>query len=147
MTLLPMLISGGLAIDDRGALQFANDFDLSAYKRFYIIRNHESRFVRAWHAHKIEGKAFTVIDGAAVIGAVQVTDWDNPDRSVTPQRVVLSSAMPSVYVIPPGFANGLMTLQPNTEVLVFSTLAIDDAMKDDFRFDSRYWNIWSIEER
>lgn len=84
------LIKGGVAVDDRGALQFVNDFDVSCYQRFYVISSHQPRFVRAWHGHKVEGKAFTVVVGAAVIGAVAIDDWVNPDTSRAVQRVVLS---------------------------------------------------------
>jgi len=141
------LIKGGVAVDDRGALQFVNDFDVSCYQRFYVISSHQPSFVRAWHGHKVEGKAFTVVVGAAVIGAVAIDDWVNPDTSRAVQRVVLSATCPSVFVVPPGFANGSMTLQANTQILVFSTLSLEAASQDDFRFDARLWNIWDIKER
>jgi len=128
----PFLIKGGVSVDDRGALQFANDFDVGLYRRFYIIRNHRSGFVRAWHGHRVEGKAFTVVSGSAVIGAVSIDNWTNPN---------------TLQPVPPGFANGLMTLQDDTEILVFSTLPFDAASHDDFRFDARLWNIWDVKER
>lgn len=143
----PFLIKGGVSVDDRGALQFANDFDVGLYRRFYIIRNHRSGFVRAWHGHRVEGKAFTVVSGSAVIGAVSIDNWTNPNTLQPVERVVLSATSPSVFVVPPGFANGLMTLQDDTEILVFSTLPFDAASHDDFRFDARLWNIWDVKER
>ena len=50
----PVIIEGGLAVDDRGELMFANDFGMESVRRFYTVSNHNSGFVRAWHAHKQE---------------------------------------------------------------------------------------------
>jgi dTDP-4-dehydrorhamnose 3,5-epimerase-like enzyme len=143
----PTLIEGGIAVDDRGQLTFANDFNLSNYRRFYMIKNHSSQFVRAWHGHKLEGKAITVVEGAAIIGAVQIDDWSNPSSSLTPARFVLSAKKPSVLMIPPGFANGIMTLTENTIVCVFSSSSLEDSQGDDYRYPSRLWDIWTAEER
>lgn len=143
----PQLIEGGLAVDDRGQLLFANDFNLSQYRRFYMISNHADQFVRAWHGHKLEGKAITVASGAAIIGAVEIDDWDSPSQSLVPHRFVLSSKKPSVLIIPPGYANGIMTLTSETIVCVFSSSSVEESRGDDFRFPSRLWDIWNAEER
>ncbi len=65
-------IPGGLAVDDRGALRFCNDFDMSNAKRFYVVSNHEHRTIRAWHAHKVETKYAYVASGAALIAALTI---------------------------------------------------------------------------
>jgi dTDP-4-dehydrorhamnose 3,5-epimerase-like enzyme len=147
MANVPELIEGGLAVDDRGQLLFANDFVLSNYRRFYMIRNHADQFVRAWHGHKLEGKAITVAEGAAIVGAVEIDDWEKPSPSLVPHRYVLSSKKPSVLLIPPGYANGIMTLTPNTIVCVFSSSSVEESRGDDYRFPSRLWDIWTAEER
>ena len=36
----PKVISGGVAIDDRGSVTFVNDFDFLGVKRFYQVQNH-----------------------------------------------------------------------------------------------------------
>ena len=143
----PVLLDAGIAIDDRGELVFANGFRLDGYKRFYFIKNHKSHFVRAWHGHRNEGKAILVIEGAAVVGAVQIDDWGSPSQSSKVHRVVLSSKKPSIYQIPPGYANGIMTLTANTIVCVFSSSTLEESSGDDYRFPSRYWDIWPVEER
>jgi len=143
----PVLIDGGIAIDDRGQLIFANDFRLDEYKRFYLIKNHEARFVRAWHGHKLEAKAIIVVEGAAVVGAVKVDNWTTPSSDLVPHRVVLSSKKPTVFLIPAGFANGIMSLTPTTLIAVFSSSTVEDSRGDDYRFPSRLWDIWSVEER
>src|SRR5262245_66287388 len=60
----PRLIAGGIAVDDRGAVRFVNDFDFAGVKRFYWVTNHRSGLVRAWHAHRRETKHVTVLRGA-----------------------------------------------------------------------------------
>lgn len=143
----PTLIKGGLAVDDRGSLRFVNDFGFSGVQRFYMIENHKAGFVRAWHGHKLEGKYFLCVQGSLLVGAVAVDNWDKPSKDLKPTRLVLSHQSPGILAIPPGYANGLMSLTENAKLMVFSTTPLEVSMKDDYRFDSRYWNIWNIEER
>jgi dTDP-4-dehydrorhamnose 3,5-epimerase len=49
--------------------------------------------------------------------------------------------------LPPGYANGLMTLSPETRIMVFSTSTLQESLGDDIRFEARFWNPWTIEER
>ena len=143
----PILIAGGLAVDDRGELGFVNDFRLDEVKRFYTVANHRRGFIRAWHGHKREAKYVTVVNGAAVVGAVAIDDWESPTRELRVQRFVLSAHKPAVLYIPAGYANGFMSLTENAKLMFFSTATLEDSMGDDVRFESRYWDIWSIEER
>ena len=48
------MIEGGIAVDDRESLIFANGFNMESIFIFYTVINHNSGFVRAWHAHKQE---------------------------------------------------------------------------------------------
>ena len=143
----PQLLKGGLAVDDRGAVSFVNDFNFSDVKRFYIVENHKQGFVRAWHAHKNEAKYVMVVKGSAVIGAVQIDDWDNPSKDLKVNRYVLSEKNPSVLYIPAGFANGFMSLSNDTKIIFFSTSELKDSLNDDIRFDAHYWEAWQVEER
>ena len=53
MSKKPTIIEGNIFIDDRGELSFFNTFnDFNKIKRMYIVSNHKSHFIRAWHAHK-----------------------------------------------------------------------------------------------
>ncbi len=142
-----MLLRGGSATDDRGSLFFINDFDTAKARRFYIVTNHASGFIRAWHAHRKEGKFVTVLRGAALIGAVRVADMANPDPRATVERYVLSERSPSMLYIPPGFANGAMTLTPDAMIQYFSTSTLEESKGDDIRFDARLWDPWRVEER
>lgn len=141
------LIKGGLAVDDRGDVSFVNDFDFSGVKRFYMVQNHEQGFVRAWHAHRNEGKYVLVVRGAALVCAVKVDDWTKPSRDLPVHRHVLSEKAPSVLFIPPGFANGFMSLTPDAKLMFLSTSTLADSLQDDIRWDARYWDPWHVEER
>lgn len=143
----PVVLSGGLAVDDRGEVGFVNGFDFAGVKRFYTVRNHHRGFVRAWHAHRREAKYVTAVSGAALVGAVRVDDWDRPSASIPVVRHVLSAAQPRVLFIPAGFANGFMSLTDDTRLMFFSTSALDESKNDDVRYDARHWDIWTIEAR
>jgi len=143
----PQLIEAGVSIDDRGKLMFANDFDFHDVKRFYMVSNHKTGFVRAWHAHKKEAKYILVVCGAAIVGAVEIDNWESPSTKAQINRYVLSTDKPSLLYVPAGFANGFMTLTPETQVMFFSTSTIEESKNDDYRYPARYWDIWNVEER
>jgi len=143
----PRLIEGGLAVDDRGSVGFVNGFDFAGVKRFYEITNHRQGFVRAWHAHRREAKYVTVVAGAAIVAAVAVDDWEQPSKSAQVHRFVLAAERPAVLYIPPGHANGFMSLTADAKLIFFSTATVEESREDDVRFDARYWDAWSVEER
>jgi dTDP-4-dehydrorhamnose 3,5-epimerase-like enzyme len=145
--LIPILISGGLSCDDRGEVGYVNDFNFENVKRFYTVSNHRQGFVRAWHGHRRERKFVTAVSGAALVGAVRIDDWDQPGRQLTPERFVLSANKPSVLCIPPGYANGFMSLTQDLKLMFFSASSLDESMGDDIRYDSRFWDIWQVVER
>jgi dTDP-4-dehydrorhamnose 3,5-epimerase len=143
----PELLRGGLAVDDRGEVAFVNEFAFADVKRFYTVSNHAQGFVRAWHAHRNEGKYVLVVSGAALVCCVEIDDWDNPSADLDVKRFVLSERSPAVLRIPPGYANGFMTLSPDAKLLFFSTSTLEESLGDDVRFPARFWDPWSVEER
>jgi dTDP-4-dehydrorhamnose 3,5-epimerase-like enzyme len=143
----PRLITGDSAIDDRGEVSFVNDFSFAKVKRFYMVRNHRAGFVRAWHGHKREGKYVLPVTGASLVAAVAVDDWENPSAGLKVHRFVLDAAKPRVLYVPPGYANGLMSLTADARLMFFSTSTLEESKGDDIRFPSRYWDVWSVEER
>ena len=143
----PEIIDGGLAVDDRGELAFANDFDMDLVRRFYTVRNHKSNFVRAWHAHKQESKFVSIVSGSAILAAVKIDNWDRPSKDLTLNKFVLSANKPSVILIPGGYAHGYKTLTEETKLIFFSTATLEESINDDYRFDAYYWDPWEIIER
>ena len=120
----PKIIEGALSVDDRGTVGFVNEFNFSGVKRFYVVRNHRKGFVRAWHAHRQEGKYVTVVAGSAIIGVVPIDYWQHPSKDARVQRFVLASTKPAIVFIPPGYANGAMTLTDDAVIIYFSTASL-----------------------
>lgn len=143
----PHVFNGGLAVDDRGEIAFVNEFDFEDVKRFYMVSNHKAGFVRAWHAHKHEAKYVMAVSGEAVIGAVKIDDWKKPSRNLAVERYVISSKKPQVLYIPPGYANGFMSLTSDLKLTFFSSSTLEESANDDIRYDARYWDIWDVIER
>ena len=143
----PRVIEGDLGIDDRGEVAFVNEFHFDGIKRFYVVTNHRAGFVRAWHAHRRESKYVTAVQGAAVVAAVPIDNWESPSKQAPMHRHVLSSRKPAVLCIPAGYANGFMSLTDDTKLCFFSTATVAESQGDDFRYDAWYWNPWDILER
>ena len=143
----PFIINGDLSVDDRGELMFVNQFNMDLVKRFYVISNHKSGFIRAWHAHKIESKYVFIVNGTALISTVKIDDWNNPSSDLAIDKFVLTAKKPSILYIPNGYANGFKTLSSDTKIIFFSTSTLGDSIDDDYRFDAYKWNPWEIVER
>jgi dTDP-4-dehydrorhamnose 3,5-epimerase-like enzyme len=142
-----VMMSGTLAVDDRGEVGFVNDFHFHGIKRFYTVSNHRAGFIRAWHGHRNEGKYVTAVLGSAVVAAVRIDDWENPSPKLSVDRFVLSAKRPSVLFIPAGYANGFMSLTDDLKLMFFSTSNLEESAGDDIRFDSRLWDPWQVVER
>lgn len=140
-------IEGGLLVDDRGEVAFVNGFAFEGVKRFYTVSNHRVGFVRAWHGHKRAGKYVLVVKGAALVGAVAIDNWDTPSKAARVERFVLSAHKPALVCIPPGYANGAMTLTAGTKIMYFATDTLEETKQDDYRYDAKYWDIWRVEAR
>jgi len=134
------IINGGLSVDDRGSVTFINDFNFSDVKRFYVVENHRSGFIRAWHGHEKEGKYVFVVKGTALIGAVDM-------NSESPKKYILSDRSPKILYIPPGHANGFKTLEEDTRIIFYSTSTLQDSLGDDIRFPFDRWDIWKEDFR
>jgi dTDP-4-dehydrorhamnose 3,5-epimerase-like enzyme len=143
----PELIVGKRFTDDRGTLQFINEIQLTQFKRFYLIENHNIGFVRAWHGHMLEGKAFIPVQGAFIVGVARLNSNAKPDHTFEPEKQVLDASSPSALLVPPGFANGLMSLTQGAKLMVLSTSTLEESMNDDYRFPYDLWNIWQIDYR
>lgn len=143
----PRLIEGGLSVDDRGSVAFVNSFAFDGVKRFYVVANHRAGFVRAWHGHKLERKYVMVVAGSAIVGAVRIDNWEHPSKDLPVHRYVLSAEKPAILYIPPGYANGFMTLTADTKLIFFSTASVEESRNDDIRYDAHYWDAWKIVER
>lgn len=140
-----LLIDGGVSVDDRGSVRFANGFQFQNVKRFYQVQNHRAGFIRAWHGHKKEEKYVWVASGSAIVGLVPLDA--NPGDLCQLKKIVLSEQSPKVLRIPAGHYNGFMSLTANTRILFFSTSTLEESSKDDIRLPYDAWNIWNEDYR
>ena len=143
------IIEGGIYQDDRGELIYFNDFDMSNVKRFYQIRSsnlpYSNSQVRAWQGHKIEEKYFYVNQGKFLIAAVKIDDWQKPSKKLKVETYILHSGSPQILRIPAGYANGIMAIEADSVITVYSTLSLAESLKDDYRFDKSWWVNWERE--
>ncbi|MFX1355725.1 MAG: NAD-dependent epimerase/dehydratase family protein [Promethearchaeota archaeon] len=143
------LIPGGIAIDDRGSLSFANEFNFYGVKRFYQVQNFSTSTIRAFHGHLNEAKYVYVAKGSAIVAAVELDDHESPSKKQQVNRFILSDKNPQVLFIPPKYANGFRPLEEDTRILFFSTSSLEESKGDDYRYPVDYWGkeIWEVEDR
>jgi dTDP-4-dehydrorhamnose 3,5-epimerase-like enzyme len=142
MTNKPLLIAGGIYEDKRGKLAYVNEFNFNDVKRFYTIHNKSINIVRAWQGHRFENKYFYVISGSFLICNVKIDNWKNPSKNLPVEKFILSSNVSQILIIPAGYANGIKALEENSEILVFSSNALEDSSNDEYRFDEDMWLNW-----
>ncbi len=133
------ILEGGIAEDKRGSVSFVNAFTFKNVKRFYRIQNSLENPIRAFHGHMKEAKYFYVASGSIILCAVPLDNPNKPSKETKVQKYVLSAKKPTVLYIPPGYANGFKSLEPQTIVIVFSTASLQESLDDDFRYPANYW--------
>jgi len=139
----PQIIQGNIHEDERGKLFYANEFDLSEVKRYYIIEHPDTKVTRAWQAHQKEQKWFQVISGSFLVAVVQPDNWENPSEKLEVRKFVLNADKNQILHIPGNFANGFKALEKNSRMIVFSDFSLEESSKDNFRFDSKLWFDWN----
>ena len=145
--MIPKIIKGNKVFDNRGSLRFSNTLSLKNVKRFYIVHNYDINFIRAWHGHLKEEKYITCIKGTFQVSAVKISKVRNPNKKTKINNFTLNQSDNDFLYIPKGYANGSMSLELNSELLIFSTLSLKESMRDDYRYDYNYWDPWKINNR
>lgn len=146
----PFSIDTEVFLDDRGSfvpfIDLAKHVDLAkkigAIKRVYYVHNHAPHIVRGFHYHDHEWKIFTVAAGAAKFVAI------NPRNPGDRHIFVSSDRKNRTIVVPPGYANGWVSLAANTILVCASNSTTEESVGDDKRFDPMKWgDVWSIKGR
>ena len=137
------IIKGGQYVDERGKINYANEFSFEDVNRFYIITHPDTETVRAWQGHRYEKKFFFVVQGSFVIAWVKIDDWDNPSKNLKADYLIMNEKDSPVLSIPPGYANGLKAMEPNSKVLVLSEFELEKSVDEKIRFDSNLWFNWN----
>ena len=139
----PEIIVGDVYNDQRGSIEFVNNFKLDDIKRFYAIEPANLNIVKAWQAHKEEQKWFYVIAGSFKIVIVKIDNWESPSNNLFLYEFNLNADRPEVLHIPGGYANGFKSMEPNSKVIIFSNFTVKQSASDDYRFDQNNWFDWS----
>ena len=136
----PKLITGGNHSDDRGTIRFNNAFDASEIKRFYLIENKGTTFVRAWQGHRIEQRWFSVLQGSFKIELIAIDDWGNPSKKLQPEVFVLSSDTFDVLYVPKGYVSSIQSLEEGAKLVVMADYLLGE-IKDEYRYDVDYFKV------
>ncbi|MBU3927262.1 MAG: hypothetical protein KKB74_05605 [Bacteroidetes bacterium] len=135
------LITGNTYTDHRGTVRFVNDFTFEGIKRFYTITHPDTNTIRAWQGHKIESKNFYVTKGSFLINWINIDNWEEPSKDLKINTHTLTDTQSEILIIPPGHVNGFKALEPDSTMIVFSDMLLEDSKEDDFRFPVEYWDI------
>ena len=138
----PQIISGGTFKDHRGSLRFVNEFKFEGVKRFYFIKHPNIDFVRAWQGHQFEAKYFYPIKGTFVVAWVKIDDFASPSKTLIPDYHIISEEISELIFIPPGYANGIKALKPESELMIFSDMEVEKSIEENKRYDSNLWFDW-----
>jgi len=120
-------------VDDRGYISqiYNSDFP-NKLARFYLVGNFAKGTVRGMHYHQREWKYFFVTKGSAKF---VISPTDKPSKKT--QTFVLSDKNSSLLVVPPGYYNGWVSLENETQLLGMSSFTLKETLANDKRIDPR----------
>lgn len=136
------LIQGDTYIDDRGKLDYFNNFDMSPIKRVYFTTHFNLDVVRAWQGHTIESRWFICVSGSFNIKLIEIDNWEAPSNLLTVENYVLNSEKKQVLYIPNGYVNGFRALKTDSKLMIMSNYNFNEIKDDQIRFDQNKWNEW-----
>lgn len=139
---IPYLINGGKYIDERGRINFINDFDMSQVKRLYYTEHFSTQVIRAWQAHIIEKRWFLCVEGSFTVKLVGIDKIENPSENLQVHEFELNAENPQILYIPPMYANGFQAKEDNSKLMIFSDYAFGINPNDQVRFDKNKWTQW-----
>lgn len=138
MKVLPQIIKGNSHADDRGVLQFNNDFNALGVKRIYTIQNRDTEFVRGWQGHKIEQRWFSAVYGSFKILLIEIDDWITPSRDLKHHEFIIDANKMDVLHVPSGYVSSIQALEESSKLLLMSDYLLGE-ISDEFRYDSNYF--------
>lgn len=138
MPQIPHFIKGNSHTDERGTLEFNNDFNALGIKRLYTIQNRDTEFIRGWQGHKIEQRWFSVVQGSFKIRLIAIDDWDYPSPSLAQHQFILDSHNMDVLQVPAGYVSSIQALELSSKLLLMSDYALGE-IEDEYRFEINYF--------
>ncbi|MFD1062567.1 WxcM-like domain-containing protein [Winogradskyella litorisediminis] len=138
----PTLIKGGVFKDQRGKLDFFNDFDAKQIKRIYFTTHFDTKVIRAWQGHKVESRWFVCTNGSFQIKLVEIDNWQNPSNNLPIKEFKLSANSKQILHIPNGFVNGFRALEDNSQLMIMANYEFGEIENDEVRFNYNKWTTW-----
>lgn len=138
MRMQPTLINGGKHKDERGELQFNNDFDATKVKRIYTIENVDTSFVRAWQGHSIETRWFSALKGRFQIKLIQIDNWEQPNPNSKVLSFEVTDEGLDILYVPPGYISSIQSLEEGAKLLAMADYQLGE-VNDEYRFDRNYF--------
>ena len=138
----PYIIKGENYTDERGELDFYNDFDMSQIKRVYFTIHRDKEVIRAWQGHKIESRWFCSIKGSFLVKLIEIDNWRDPSNVLRVIEYKLTSEKQEILYIPSGYVNGFKALQTDSKLMIMSNYRFNEVENDEFRFDKNKWVKW-----
>ena len=125
-------------------------------RRAYFIHNSRQEVIRGFHFHDYETKYFVVLRGMAkfvavpAIGDVQINGGESvhtfDENNIN--TFVLTDKRSQILIIPPGYANGWMSLTDDCLLLALSSSTFEQSKNDDRRYaPDLFGDVWSVEPR
>jgi dTDP-4-dehydrorhamnose 3,5-epimerase-like enzyme len=136
--MVPKLIKGDSHEDFRGGLVYNNDFEATAIKRIYVIKNKNIAIIRAWQGHKIEQRWFTALKGSFKIELIAIADWKRPNKKSERLEFVLRAKKLDVLHIPAGYVSSIQSLEQGSKLLVMADYLMGE-LEDDYRYEADYF--------
>jgi dTDP-4-dehydrorhamnose 3,5-epimerase len=135
------IIKGNYHTDHRGTIRFVNEFTFEGVKRFYTITHPDTSIIRAWQGHKLETKYFYVTKGSFLINWIEIDNWQNPSKDLKINTHISTDQQSEILIIHPGHVNGFKALEPDSTMIVFSDMSLEESKGDDYRLPVDYWRI------
>ena len=138
----PYIIKGRNYTDERGELEFFNEFDMSPIKRVYFTTHCDVEVIRAWQGHTIESRWFRCVNGGFNVKLVEIDNWENPSDYLKVFEYELTSEKQEILYIPNGFVNGFKALKADSKLMIMSNYGFNEIENDQIRFDKNKWTEW-----
>ena len=108
---------------------------MSSVKRFYVIENFDSNYIRGWKGHKIETRWFFAIRGSIIINTILISDLENSHPSPELKTFILNEDNLNVLEVPPGFATSIKQYSDGDRICVYADYEIGVSGDEDLRWD------------
>ena len=134
-------ILGDTFSDERGTLNFFNNFDMSQIVRLYEIMPSDTHTIRAWQGHQNEKKWFYCNSGTFIVNLIKLDNFEKPSKDLAAEKFYLEAEKPSILEISGGYATGFKAVKENSKLLVFSNFSVEESKQDDYRYPVDTWKV------